>query len=282
MSVLGTLGNNCKSFNGVFHLQRCDFHTTPVYEGIKRFIQRGVDLSKYTLRPIENPKTGGRGADGRIRTRGIGGGRKRRYRMVDFKRSAIKNGPPVVEKVMSIQYDPNRSGKIAVVAVGERKRYILASENMKPGDLIETTNTIPRMSVVPVEGNAYPLGALPLGTMVHSIEEYVGRGGKLVRAGGTSAQLVRKVDKQCIIKLPSSNEIVLPQECMATVGRVSHTNHTAKRGRAGTSRWLGIRPQSGLYHKKTGIHGKKINPPKTYTKGSAPKVNKTVIKRFTL
>lgn len=130
-------------------------------------------------------------------------------------------------------------------------------------------------SVRAAEGDAHPVGSLPLGTIVHNVEIFPGEGGKFARAAGTSAQLMRKVDERCILRLPSKREISVSQECMVTVGRVSNIDHNKKPiGKAGRSRWLGIRPQSGLWHRKTGYNGRKIKaakPVKVYAKKPSKK-----------
>lgn len=240
-----------------------------------KFIKQGIDLTKYTMRPLPLPKSGGRGHNGRILTHGVGGGHKKNYRMVDFKRTGPKEGEPLVEQVLKVTYDPCRTANIAIVAGGNDKRYILASENMKPGDLIKTSGKLTRMAVRAAEGDAHPVGSLPVGAVIHNVELYAGEGGAVARAAGTSAQLVRKVGDRCIIRMPSKREINVSQDCMVTLGRVSNVEHNNRIiGKAGRSRWLGVRPQSGWWHRKTGYNGRKIRPikpTKTYLKPPPPR-----------
>merc|ERR1711894_579291 len=142
---------------------------------------------------------------------------------------------------------------------------------MKVGDIIKTDNSIPPIAVVAIEGNSHPVGALPPGTIIHNVEEYVGQGGKFARAAGTGAQVVKTVDGKCYVKLPSNHEVILPQECMATVGKTSNPLHnTIKLTKAGENRWKGIRPKSGLFQKKTGWLGRKLRKPKSYIRDKVP------------
>uniref|UniRef100_A0A3Q2VBL5 Mitochondrial ribosomal protein L2 n=1 Tax=Haplochromis burtoni TaxID=8153 RepID=A0A3Q2VBL5_HAPBU len=148
---------------------------------------RWKQREKYTIRPIGMKKTGGRDHTGRIRTHGIGGGHKQRYRWVDFHRlryEANREGQPFEEKVVEVRYDPCRSADIALVAGGERKRWIIATENMQAGDIIKTSGVIGRMAVSANEGDAYPLGALPVGTLVNNLELRPGKGSEYIRAAG--------------------------------------------------------------------------------------------------
>ncbi|KAM6270548.1 large ribosomal subunit protein uL2m isoform 1-T1 [Spheniscus humboldti] len=145
---------------------------------------------KYTVRPVGMKKTGGRDHTGRIRVRGIGGGHKRRYRMIDFQRLRYEEEAPpqpFSEKVINVRYDPCRSADIALVAGGNRKRWIIATENMQPGDIIKNSSHIGRMAVSANEGDAYPLGALPVGTLICNLESHPGKGAQYIRAAGRSA-----------------------------------------------------------------------------------------------
>ncbi len=180
-------------------------------------------------------KTGGRNNQGRITAWQRGGGNKRLYRIIDFKRD--KFGVPAT--VETIEYDPNRSARIALLkyADGER-RYILAPDGLKVGDVL--------MSGPDAEvkvGNALPLKNIPLGTFIHNIELQPGGGGKLVRSAGTQAQLMAKDEKYAQIKLPSGEVRLVSVNCMATVGQVSNVDHeNINYGKAGRMRWLGRRP----------------------------------------
>ncbi|KAF4089799.1 hypothetical protein AMELA_G00042490 [Ameiurus melas] len=219
---------------------------------------------KYTIRPIGVKKTGGRDYTGKIRRRGIGGGHKQRYRMIDFQRLRFEpgkeKGTQIEERVMEVRYDPCRSGDIALVAGGNRKRWIIATEKMQAGDLIKSSSVIGRMAVLANEGDAHPLGALPVGTLINNLELQPGRGAQYIRAAGTCGVLLRKVNGTAIIQLPSKQQIQVCETCVATVGRVSNVDHNKRViGKAGRNRWLGIRPSSGLWKRKGGW-GRKIRP----------------------
>ncbi|XP_053880019.1 39S ribosomal protein L2, mitochondrial [Malaclemys terrapin pileata] len=219
---------------------------------------------KYTTRPIGMKKTGGRDHTGRIAVHGIGGGHKQRYRMIDFQRLRYVPGAesgPYEEKVIQVRYDPCRSADIALVAGGKQKRWIIATENMQPGDLLKTSGHIGRMAVSANEGDAYPLGALPVGTLINNLESHPGKGAQYIRAAGTCGVLLRKVNGTAIVQLPSKRHMQVLETCLATVGRVSNVDHNKRIiGKAGRNRWLGRRPHSGLWHRKGGWAGRKIKP----------------------
>ncbi|KAM7027865.1 large ribosomal subunit protein uL2m [Passerculus sandwichensis] len=220
--------------------------------------------TKYTVRPVGMKKTGGRDHTGRVRVRGIGGGHKRRYRMIDFQRLRYEEGAPAepfTEKVISVRYDPCRSADIALVAGGNRKRWIVATENMQPGSTITNSPHISRMAVSASEGDAYPLGALPVGTLICNLESHPGKGAQYIRAAGTCGVLLRKVNGTAIVQLPSKRHMQVLETCVATVGRVSNVDHNKRViGKAGRNRWLGKRPHTGLWHRKGGWAGRKIKP----------------------
>lgn len=148
------------------------------------------------------------------------------------------------------------------MACGKHLKYILATENMKAGDIIRTSMHIPRIPVRAQEGDAYPLGALPIGTQVHCVEKYPGIGGFLVHAAGTFATIIRRTpDQRVVIQLPSKREFSLLPNCMGTVGRLSNVEHSSTPvGSAQRNRELGNRPRSGLWQRKSGKHGRKIKP----------------------
>ncbi|KAL2082850.1 hypothetical protein ACEWY4_020623 [Coilia grayii] len=219
---------------------------------------------KYTIRPVGMKKTGGRDWTGKIRTHGIGGGHKQRHRIIDFQRLRYELGKeekPFEERVLEVRYDPCRSADIALVAGGNRKRWIIATENMEIGDVVKSSGVIGRMAVAAKEGDAHPLGALPVGTLINNLELYPGKGAQVIRAAGTSGVLLRKVSGTAIVQLPSKHQIQVSETCVATVGRVSNIDHNKRIiGKAGRNRWLGIRPSSGLWQRKGGWAGRKIKP----------------------
>ena len=181
-------------------------------------------------------KTGGRNAKGRITCRHRGGGHKRHYRVIDFKRDKIA----IPAKVASIEYDPNRSTRIALLHyVDGEKRYILAPLNLKVNDIVESG---PDADIKP--GNALPLSNIPLGTQIHNVELRAGKGGQIVRSAGTYAQLMAKEDRYALIRLPSSEVRMDLLNCIATVGQLGNVAHEKiELGKAGRKRWLGRRPK---------------------------------------
>jgi large subunit ribosomal protein L2 len=181
-------------------------------------------------------KSGGRNALGRITSRHKGGGHKQKYRIIDFRRDK-RNIPATVA---SIEYDPNRSARIALLNyVDGEKRYILAPLNLKVGDSVISG---PDADIKP--GNALPLRLIPLGTIIHNIELKIGKGAQLARSAGTFAQLMSKEGKYSQIKLPSGEVRMILQDCYATIGQVGNIDHeNVNIGKAGRSRWLGKRPK---------------------------------------
>jgi len=189
-------------------------------------------------------KTGGRNNNGRITTRHQGGGHKRRYRVVDFKR--VKDGVPA--KVAAIEYDPNRSARIALLHYADgAKSYILAPARIRVGATVESG---PTADIKP--GNALPLVNIPTGTMVHNVELKPGQGGKMARSAGSSVQLVAKDAGYAVLRVPSGEMRRVLVSCRATVGQVGNTDHENQSiGKAGRNRWLGKRP---------GVRGSAMNP----------------------
>lgn len=188
---------------------------------------------KSLLKPLK--KKAGRNTQGKTTVRHRGGGHKRMFRVIDFKRD--KDGIPA--KVASIEYDPNRSSRIALLnyADGE-KRYIIAPVGLEVG---QTVVSGPEADIK--AGNCLPLKNIPLGTMVHNIELYPKGGGKLIRSAGTSAQLMAKEGKYANIRMPSGEMRLVLQECRATIGQVGNVEHeNITIGKAGRKRWMGIRP----------------------------------------
>ncbi len=189
-------------------------------------------------------RSGGRNTNGRITVRHRGGGTKRKYRLVDFKRD--KDGVPA--KVVAIEYDPNRTANIALLhyADGE-KRYILAPTNIRVGDIIESGEHADIK-----HGNTLPLINIPIGSLIHSIELKPGKGGQLARAAGTYAQLMAKEGKYAQIRLPSGEVRMVIILCKATIGQVGNIEHeNVSIGKAGRNRWLGKRPS---------VRGSAMNP----------------------
>ena len=201
-------------------------------------VQKNDDITKKDperslLAPLH--KKGGRNNRGRITMRHRGGGAHRLYRVIDFKRNKLS----VPGKVAAIEYDPNRNARIALIHyLDGEKRYILAPKDVKVGDTIVAG---PESDIRP--GNALKLKDIPVGTMVHNLELEPGRGGKLVRAAGTSAQLMAKEGKYAYVRMPSGELRLILQECMATVGQIGNEDYeNVSLGKAGKTRWLGRRP----------------------------------------
>ena len=182
------------------------------------------------------PKTGGRNNNGRITSRFIGGGHKRTYRIIDFKR---RDKTGVAAKVASVEYDPNRSARIALLHyVDGEKRYILAPEGLVVGQMVSTGP-----EAEPKVGNALPLRFIPVGAVVHGVELVPGRGAQLARSAGTSIQLQGKESDYVILRLPSGELRRVHTECYATIGTVGNAEHkNINLGKAGRSRWLGNKP----------------------------------------
>ncbi|BAL98446.1 MULTISPECIES: 50S ribosomal protein L2 [Caldilinea] len=192
-----------------------------------------TEPERSLLAPLR--KKSGRNNRGVITVRHRGGGHKRRYRIIDFRRDKV--GVPA--RVESIEYDPNRSARIALVVYNDgERRYILAPQGLNVGD---TVMSGPGADIRP--GNALPIRNIPLGTMVHNIELYPGRGGQLVRSAGLGAQVLAKEGKMAQVRLPSGEVRYVHMDCFATIGVVSNPDHAnINLGKAGRKRWLGIRP----------------------------------------
>ncbi len=193
---------------------------------------------KALLEPLK--RTGGRNNNGRITSRHKGGGHKRMYRVIDFKRTRVDD--PAI--VIGIEYDPNRTCRIALIEYKSDKTrsYILAPLELKTGDTVVSSNT-ENIEIHP--GNALPLARIPMGTAVHNIELKPGKGGKIVRSAGTSAQLLGKEGDYAIVRLPSSEMRKVLINCRATIGQLGNVEHGSQSiGKAGRNRWKGIRPQS--------------------------------------
>jgi large subunit ribosomal protein L2 len=213
------------------------FMTVSTFEEVTK-----TEPEKSLVEPLT--KKGGRNNQGRITTRHQGGGHKRQYRMIDFKR--LKDGVPA--KVAAIEYDPNRSARIALLhyADGE-KRYILAPARLRVGDRVESG---PAADIKP--GNSLPLANIPTGTLVHNVELKPGRGGQMARSAGASVQLVAKEGTYATMRLPSGEMRRVLLTCRATIGQVGNVDHeNVSGGKAGRSRWRGKRPT---------VRGSAMNP----------------------
>jgi large subunit ribosomal protein L2 len=212
--------------------------TTPVqrFRTVADFAEvTKTEPEKSLLEPLT--KSGGRNNTGRITSRRRGGGHKRRYRKIDFKRH---NKPGVPAKVAAIEYDPNRSARIALLhyADGE-KRYILWAKGLVVGTEVIAGEDVP-FNV----GNALPLSRIPLGTLVHNVELQIGRGGQVVRSAGAYAQVMAKEGERVTLRMPSGEVRMVHRNCYATIGEVGNSEHeNIVSGKAGRSRWLGRRPK---------------------------------------
>ena len=206
------------------------FMTVKSQEGLSK-----VAPEKSLLAPLKS--SGGRNNSGKTTSRHRGGGHKRRYRIIDFRRNKI--GVPATVK--SIEYDPNRSANIALLQYADgEKRYILAPKGVLVGEILTSG---PEVEVKP--GNAMPMDNIPVGSMIHNIEIKPGKGGQMVRSAGTGAQLMAVEGGMAVIKLPSGEMRRVQSKCWATLGVVGNQEHMGiVIGKAGRSRWLGIRPQT--------------------------------------
>jgi large subunit ribosomal protein L2 len=204
------------------------YMTVSTFEEITR-----KEPEKSLLAPLS--KSGGRNVNGRITTRHKGGGHKRRYRLIDFKRN--KDGIPA--RVATIEYDPNRSARIALLHyVDGEKCYILAPNKLAVGDMVVSGDNA---DIKP--GNALKLVNIPVGTIVHNVELQPGKGSQLARSAGSMAQIMAKEDKYAHLRLPSGEVRLVRLDCKATIGQVGNIDHeNISLGKAGRQRWLGIRP----------------------------------------
>ena len=204
--------------------------TIPTFEEITK-----TEPEKSLIEPLK--RSGGRNTNGHITSRHRGGGHKRFYRIIDFKRDKHDMNA----KVIAIEYDPNRSARIALLQYADgEKRYIVAPEGLKTGETISSGSR----AEIKV-GNAMPLQNIPVGTFVYNLELRPGKGGQLARSAGSSVQMMAKEGKYAQLRLPSGEIRNVPLECYATIGVTSNGEHeNVSLGKAGRSRWLGVRPQS--------------------------------------
>lgn len=215
---------------------------------------------KSLLQPLK--KTGGRNSYGRVTMRWRGGGHKRMYRLIDFKRRRLDD----MAEVLAIEYDPNRSARIALIQYADgEKSYILAPLELNVGDKILSTI---QQSIEIKAGNCMPLENVPLGTAVHNVELQPGKGGQMARSAGTSAQLIAKEGGFALLRLPSSEVRKVGVKCRGTIGQIGNVQHEARSlGKAGRSRWLG---------RKGNVRGVAMNPvdhPHGGGEGKAPQGN---------
>ena len=211
--------------------------TVTDYSGLSK-----VAPERSLLEPMR--KTSGRNSYGRITVRHHGGGQRRKYRVIDFKRNKLD----MSATVLSLEYDPNRSSFIALVQYEDgEKRYIIAPNGLKVGDVVSAGTG---SDIKP--GNALPLISIPVGTFIHNIELYPGKGAQLVRSAGNMAQLMGREGSKVLIRLPSGEMRYVPSECMATVGQVGNIDHeNVHIGKAGRKRNMGVRPH---------VRGSVMNP----------------------
>jgi large subunit ribosomal protein L2 len=206
-----------------------------------RRFQTATDFAEITRSEPEKSlvrtlkKTGGRNNYGRVTSRHRGGGHKRRYRLIDFKRNKLE----VPARVATIEYDPNRTTRIALLHYTDgEKRYILAPQDLRVGDMVVSS---PQADIKP--GNTLPLQNIPTGTLVHNVELKPGKGGQMARAAGSAAQLMAKEGRQAHLKLPSGEVRMVPVDCRATIGQLSNVEQeNVSLGKAGRKRWVGKRP----------------------------------------
>ena len=227
-------------FTAIFNLDMAVRKLKPVTPGQRHKVIGAFDSittdkpEKSLIAPLK--RSGGRNNDGRMTMRHIGGGHKKKYRVIDFLRD--KDG--IEATVKSIEYDPNRTARIALVVYADgEKRYIVAPNGLKVGQKLESGK-----GVAPEVGNSLYLSDIPLGTIIHNIELRPGQGGIMARSAGTYAQLTSRDGKYAIVKLPSGESRMVLVTCRATIGTVSNADHNLEvSGKAGRSRWLGRRPR---------------------------------------
>jgi len=219
---------------------------------------------KYTHLPLRVRRLGGRDPDaGHKVNQHIGGGVKFDYFMIDFhRRGPTTPNETYDERVIEVRKDPNQTAHIALLAGVKGKHWILATENMKAGQIVTTTCYIPPNPIIGTEGNAYPLGALAEGSIINSIERYPTDDSEsfIVQAGG-SASIIRHQDDSVVVRMPNKHEFSFHKTCMATIGKLSHADLKEKIfGSANMHRRFGYKMSSGLWHRKDGYQGRKVRP----------------------
>jgi len=221
---------------------------------------------KYTIKKLDVTKLGGRHpVTGRKVIEGVGGGHKQKARWIDWKRVPAdfpRDGTVLEERVIQISYDPMRDAQITMTGWEDNLRWQVATDKIKEGDIIRTYTTIPVNPIRPVEGDSHPLGALPLGTTVCQVEMWPGEGAWFAVKAEENAKILRKVGDRVVIKCWDRLEFAVPETAQCVVGTNSiHPLKALPIGSPNRMRWLGIRPRSGLYQKKSGHQGKKIKKP---------------------
>lgn len=246
-------------------------HRTPDVVGTKsslnyRNIIHYPEDGKYTIKKLDVTKLGGRHpVTGRKVIEGVGGGSKQKARWIDWYRlpeDFPRDGSVLEERVILIKYDPMRDAKICLTGYGDKLRWQIATDKLKEGDLIKTYTEIPRNPIRPVEGDAHPIGALPLGSTVCLVEGWPGEGARFAKKADENCTVLRKVGDKVVIKAWDRLEYAVPQECMCVVGTVSiHPLKAMHIGSPNRKRWLGMRPRSGLWKRKDGRRGRKNRAP---------------------
>merc|ERR1719458_580247 len=244
--------------------------------GNYRYRVKYPEDGEYTIKKLEIQKLGGRDpVTGRKVIQKVGGGHKQKFRWVDTLRIP-KDWPQdkeLIEKVLSINYDPLRTSCLALTGYADKLRWQLATTNMKAGDLIRSTTEIPEMTVKPLEGNSHPLGALPVGTEICMVQQIPGEGKLMMMNGEDSGQILSKSGDRVIIRSVNSLEYSLHQTCQCVVGKVSiHHLKKIAIGSPNRLRWMRTRPASGLWQRRDGRFGRKIKkPPPVKEIGAAKK-----------
>lgn len=249
-------------------------HRTP--ESIKdKRVGKTMDLrkiihypkdGKYTIKKLEMTKLGGRHPVTGIKViGGVGGGSKRKWRWIDLNRLPKDwplDGSVLEERVISINYDPNRDAKIALTGYADKMRWQIATNKIQQGDIIRTYTEIPDIPIRPKEGDAHPLGALPVGTTVCQVEAWPGEGAYFMVKAEEDAKIIRKTDEKVVIKCWDKLEFAIPKTAICVVGTNSiHPLRAMPIGSPNRLRWLGLRQRSGLWQRKTGRFGRKIKKP---------------------
>lgn len=219
---------------------------------------------QYTIRPLPIHKLGGRDLEtGRVVVRTLGGGNPKKFRWQDMYRTANDDGSVREERVLILKYNPLSTPKLALVADGERTRWIPATHGVEVGDIIRTYSEIPRNPVRAKDGDAHPAGALAVGTKVHLIEKSPGEGAGFCLVAGSYGTIVKRSQDSVSIKLPNENTIKVERNCMVVVGQLSNIDHQhVQMWCPQRLRWLGKRPRSGQWRRKDGYCGRKIRAPK--------------------